>query len=362
MDEPDPPSAPPPLSAASTLLRLSAIGVIALGAAAAFAYTGGWLSPDRLTPDRMVAALANRGGDPVGHRRNHAKGLCFTGTFAANGAGARLSSAPMLATGSYPVIGRFAIAVGNPATPDPAGRVKSMAVRIVAPGGAEWRSGMNAMPMFAVATPQAFFEATQAQELDPATGKPNPALGAAFAKNHPESAAFADWAKSAPWTPSWADQAYNSLNAFRFIAADGTEHVVRWSMQPTIPPDNQPQSALAGLGADFLTRDLTDRLGKSPLKWTLRVTLAAGGDPSNDATKVWPADRETVDVGTLTIDRAEAEADGPCRDINYDPTILPVGIAVSDDPLLAARAAAYAKSFDLRTAEAAHYPAKGSTP
>src|SRR6478672_9371370 len=48
--------------------------------------------------------------------------------------------------------------------------------------------------------------------------------------------------------------------------------------------------------------------------------------------------------------------DGPCRDFNYDPTILPTGIAVSDDPLLAARSAAYAKSFDLRTAEAADYP------
>jgi catalase len=63
-----------------------------------------------------------------------------------------------------------------------------------------------------------------------------------------------------------------------------------------------------------------------------------------------------VDVGTLIVQKAEAEADGPCRDFNYDPTILPTGIAVSDDPLLPARSAAYAKSFDLRTAEAADYP------
>jgi hypothetical protein len=92
------------------------------------------------------------------------------------------------------------------------------------------------------------------------------------------------------------------------------------------------------------------------------VTLAKPGDPSNDATKVWPADREHVDIGTLIVRQAEDEANGPCRDYNYDPTILPVGIEVSDDPLLPARSSAYAKSFDLRTAEDADYPRIPSLP
>lgn len=86
------------------------------------------------------------------------------------------------------------------------------------------------------------------------------------------------------------------------------------------------------------------------------MTFAELGDPSNDATKAWPSDRKRLDVGTLIVHNAEAEADGPCHDFNYDPTILPTGIAVSDDPLLPARSVAYARSFDLRTAEAADYP------
>jgi len=84
---------------------IGALAVIALvvgAGAAAFAYTAGWLSPDRLTPTKMVDALSRRGGDPLGHRRNHAKGICFTGEFKANGAGARLSTAPMLGAGRYP--------------------------------------------------------------------------------------------------------------------------------------------------------------------------------------------------------------------------------------------------------------------
>lgn len=39
-----------------------AVGALAL----AFVADAGWLSPGQLTPDRMVAALSRRGGDPVG--------------------------------------------------------------------------------------------------------------------------------------------------------------------------------------------------------------------------------------------------------------------------------------------------------
>jgi len=107
---------------------LAFIALVVGAAAAAFAYTGGWLSPDRLTPEKMIEALSRRGGNPLGHRRNHAKGVCFTGEFEANGAGTRLSTAPMLAAGHYPVIGRFAIAVGDPDAPDVTGRVRRLSI------------------------------------------------------------------------------------------------------------------------------------------------------------------------------------------------------------------------------------------
>ena len=328
--------------------------------AIAFAYTAGWLSPQRLTPARMVDALSRRGGDPRGHRRNHAKGICFTGEFEANGAGASLSTAPMLAQGRYPVIGRFAIATGNPQASDATARVRSMAIRILARNGEKWRSGMNNSPVFAVSTPQGFYLMTRAQEVDPVTGKPDPLAMQRFFSTHPESAAFAAWARSAPWTASYADEIYNGLNAFYFVDAGGRSHLVRWSMQPTLDPQPVPQSSLAALGPDFLEQDLLQRLALNPQSWHLIVTLAKPTDPSSDATRAWPADRQRIDVGTLLVQRAEEEADGPCRDYNYDPTILPVGIRPSRDPLLAARSSAYARSFDLRAAEAADYPHRPS--
>ena len=56
------------------------------------------------------------------------------------------------------------------------------------------------------------------------------------------------------------------------------------------------------------------------------VTVANPGDPTADPSQPWPADRRTVEVGTLTAQQVEAERDGPCRDINFDPTVLPSGI------------------------------------
>ena len=56
----------------------------------------------------------------------------------------------------------------------------------------------------------------------------------------------------------------------------------------------------------------------------------------------------------------QPQQSGPCRDINYDPTVLPHGIETSGDPLLPARSAAYADSYLRRTSEEAHLPGTAS--
>ena len=47
----------------------------------------------------------------------------------------------------------------------------------------------------------------------------------------------------------------------------------------------------------------------------------------------------------------ETEAPGNCRDINFDPLVLPAGIEPSDDPILSARSATYSQSFTRREGE-----------
>jgi catalase len=53
----------------------------------------------------------------------------------------------------------------------------------------------------------------------------------------------------------------------------------------------------------------------------------------------------------LTIKQVESEDANPVRDINFDPLVLPDGMAGSDDPLLSARSAAYSVSFTRREGE-----------
>jgi catalase len=88
------------------------------------------------------------------------------------------------------------------------------------------------------------------------------------------------------------------------------------------------------------------------LRWRLLVIIGQPGDPTNDATLAWPGEREQVDVGTLTLDRVESEETSAARDINFDPLVLPAGIAPSDDPLLSARSAVYSQSYTRRAGEA----------
>lgn len=92
------------------------------------------------------------------------------------------------------------------------------------------------------------------------------------------------------------------------------------------------------------------------------MTVGQAQDPTADATLPWPPDRAQIDAGTLTLDAVSSEDGGPCTDINFDPLVLPAGIEPSDDPLLSARSAAYARSFTLRAAERGRKPPSAITP
>ena len=107
---------------------------------------------------------------------------------------------------------------------------------------------------------------------------------------------------------------------------------MRWSLVPRTPW--QPISAAQQQQPDYLQSDLHDRLATAPLKWDLVISVAQPGDAVNDASKVWPADRQQVVAGTLTLRDSSPQQGGSCNDINYDPLILPQGISGSDDPLL----------------------------
>ena len=328
-------------------------------AAAAFAYTAGWLSPQRLTPDRLVDALAPPSGPALGHRRNHAKGICFTGVFEANGAGAELSTAQAFAKGQYPVIGRFNLGTPNPDAADATVRVRGIGVLITTPDGQQWRMAMIDPPFFPVSNPHAFYEL-----LEASASKDPGAMGTFAARASrdrrlrrlgEERAVDRQLRRGARTTAS--TPSFSPTPPGPRIRCGGRSF-------PRRSPVPVPPEELAKRGPNFLEQEIAERIKKRPLHWTLSVTVANPGDPTADPSKAWPDDRRKVEVGTLTVQTIIPEADGPCRDINYDPAVLPNGISTSDDPFPAARSSAYRVSFDRRTAEAKDYPrtATGGNP
>ena len=341
----------PGASRASSIGRLAAIGVVVAGIASSFAYAGGWLTPHELTPKAIINTLEKVNGSHPGFRRNHAKGVCVSGYFESNGRGVGLSKAAVFRSGRVPVIGRFALAGGQPHAADAPQTVRSMALLFKLPDGEEWRTGMNNIPVFPVKTAQAFHDQLLASALDPATGKPDPDIMKAFIARNPETAKAMSLIGDRPVSSGFDNSTYNSLNAFRFINASGAVASVRWSMVPVQAFEPISTTDPGKAGKNYLFDALIAAIHSHPLQWRLVVTVGQSGDPTDDATRPWPPDRQQIDVGTLTIDRVESEDTSPTRDINFDPLILPDGIAGSDDPLLSARSAAYSQSFTRREGE-----------
>ncbi|NKF24616.1 catalase family peroxidase [Solimonas marina] len=345
----NPDHAPPrrePLRGAAALARLTAIAAVVAAGVGGFTWFAGVLGGRGLSARAIIDTL--QGPRPhAGFRRNHAKGICVSGWFDGNGAASRDSRAGFFARQRASVIGRFAEAGPNPYVPDGSAAVRSLALQLTLPDGEQWRTGMNDIPFFPVATPAGFEAQLRAQQPDPETGKPDPAAMSAFIAAHPQAAALGQALKTMPRATDFGSDTYNSVNAFILRDALGGTHAVRWSLRPEQVAD--PQALADDPNARF--ERLLQQLDAGPLRWHLMLTLAQPGDAVDDASQPWPADRPTIDAGTLTLTHASGEDVGGCRDIVYDPLVLPDGIEASNDPLLSARSAAYAVSYRRRAGE-----------
>jgi catalase len=337
------------LSRRGALLGMGAVAGIAAVDVGGFAYAGGWLRPDALTPSRFADRFEHIYGRHDGFRRNHAKGLSATGTFTSTGAAAAICRAAVFQPGSVPVIGRFSLGGGLPDQADKPDTVRGLGLLLEA-NGQQWRTAMVNVPVFTDSTPQGFYERLLASKPLPATGKPDPQKMAAFLDRHPETAAAMKIIKQAPPSAGFADSTFHGLNAFYFTNSAGATVPVRWSAVPQEAPAAPPAPA-PGLGRDYLFDDLIRAVAQRPVSWRLVITIGEPGDPTNDATKPWPQSRRSVDAGTITIFAVQTEVAGNARDINFDPLVLPDGITASDDPLPAARSAVYARSFTRRAEE-----------
>lgn len=328
------------------------IGVIVGVLALSFVWASGGLG-SRLTSQKLVDTMLASNSEPLppGFRRAHGKGQCFSGSFRASGAAADLSTARLFSQPQTPVIGRFSIGHGNPHAPDAATRTTSIALLAKTDDDQQWRMAMNSMPFFVTSRPEGFWEMLRAFQPDPSTGAPDPARIAAFNAAWPEAEKSFRWSAEAPWADSYATSEVNSVHAFGLVAADGSVSYMRWVMRPQTPFRELTAEQREHVDHNFLSKNLQAGLDQGPVRFDMVMTLAEPGDPIDDPSRPWPEDRTKVVAGTLEVIALHDQSQGRCRDINFDPTIVPTGIVISDDPVLAARSGTYSQSFNARLRE-----------
>lgn len=330
-----------------TMLGAMAIGGAGIVGVGGFLYTGNAVGPRRLTARAIVDRFQSLNGVHPGFRRNHAKGVAVDGYFDSNGRGTQLSRASIFEAGRYRVCGRFSLSGGNPYIADDPGQVRGLGLRIDAAAGEQWRLAMINLPVFLDPTPKDFYDRMVAFAADPVTGKPDPDRVAAYLADHPRTKAAMALAKSVPTAPTFASTAFHGLNAFEATNAAGATVPIRWTLVPRTPATES-----ARRGPHQLFDQLADDIGARPRTWSLVITEGVRGlDRTDDATVAWPKDRRAIEVGTLTLHRIMTETPDNVGTTNFDPLVLPDGIAASDDPLLPARSAAYAESFRRRAGE-----------
>jgi catalase len=301
---------------------------------------------EEVTPDQVVEAIEGAFGVTPGERRNHIKGTCAAGEFV--GVPNAYSRSALFSGKPVPVVARFSLAGGNPKAPDTAKSARGMALEFRLPNDALQHMTMLNTPIFGAAHPETFLAMMLAMKPDPATGKPDPEKIKAFKASHPDNQAQADFLASNNPPANYANSAYYGIHTFKFINRAGKTTLVRWRFVPQDGEKRLTDAELKTMPPNFLEQALIDRTKQGAAKWDMVIAIGKPGDPEDNPTLAWPADRKEMKVGTLTISQAMPQKGAECSKINFDPLVMADGIEATDDPILHFRSPAYAISFAKR--------------
>jgi catalase len=223
-----------------------------------------------------------------------------------------------------------------------------MALEFKLPKGQLHHITMLNTPMFGAAHPQTFLDLMLAMRPDPATGKPDPDKIKAFKASHPDNQAQADFLATNNPPSSYANSSFWGIHTFKFINKQNKVTLVRWQFVPQDGEKRLSDEELKTAGANFLEQALIDRTRQGPVRWDMMVSIGQPGDAEDNPTVLWPADRQRIKAGTLTLSSAKPQKGAECEPINFDPMAMADGIAATNDPVLQFRSPAYAVSFAKR--------------
>jgi catalase len=225
-----------------------------------------------------------------------------------------------------------------------------MAVKFYLPDGSRTDIVALSLPAFFARTPEELLAFNEARRPDPATGQPDVARVSAYLEEHPEAVPAVTAAITHPIPASYATLAYHGLHAFGFVDANGVVRYGRYDLEPGAGEVSLSEEEATARAPDYLRDELAQRLEDGPASFDLRVQLADEGDPLDDPTAPWPEDRPAVSLGRLMVTALAYDRDKEGDVLVFDPTRVPDGIRLTNDPILLARPGAYSISVAHRTA------------
>ena len=279
-------------------------------------------------------------GVKPGYRITHAKGIVCQGTFMPSKDAATLSRAAHFQDVSVPVTIRLSDGAPDPIIPDnsPNAGPRGMAIRFKLPNGGETDIITMSVNGFVVGSGEEFLALQKAiVATDPAKPHPWPIEG--FLGTHPSALKFVMATKPVP--ASLATETFFSNDAFIFVNKAGVKQAGRYQIIPFAGQHDLSDEQAKARGANFLIEDLKTNLVAGPIQYHLMVQLPNAGDPTKDPSIVWPDDRKTIDIGTISITSVVPDSSAAEKALAFDPTDLTDGIELSDDSFPSLRSRVY---------------------
>jgi catalase len=296
------------------------------------------MSANPALPQQVLDALDALSGLHPGSRPVHAKGLMCAGTFTPAPEAVQLTRAPHASRPSTPVTVRYSNASGVPASldNDPQSGPRGIAVRFHLADHVHTDIIAHSFDGFPVRNGAEFLEFVRAAAAFGA-GKPE-ALGA-FLAAHPHAKRFVATPKPVP--TSFAREAFFAVTSFKFTNAQGLSRHGRLRIRPMAGTEYLSTEEAAAKSGNFLFEEIGPRLASGPFRLGVFVQMAEPGDDVTDASVTWPASREEIPFGTVTVTARLDEQVPERRKVIFDPVPRVDGIESSGDPLTEIRSDLY---------------------
>ncbi len=290
-----------------------------------------------------------------GYKRGHARGVAFHGHFTPTPEVAQLTTAELFQGERIATVARLSNGGSSPYLADRVsakrGNPLGLGVRFMLPSGdyTSW-TALN-LAAFPPHTPDDFHAMVTNTRAALPGGSPHPLRMLAFlAPRMPWVLPGIRAAAQLAPPLSFATTRFNGFHAYYLVDADGRRRPFRFRWMPVAGVANMDPADETVLPPQYLVSEIKQRVERAPVAWKLVFQMAQDGDVTDDLTRLWPESRPQVVAGQLVIDRLHEDQE-LVESWVMDPTRMPAGIALSDDPLLHFRSEAYWESHRRRTAE-----------